>query len=54
MSSRHTRAAILAACCRRMQAGRLRPTMRACYERLLEAAEAREAEAWAVDRGSTP
>jgi hypothetical protein len=54
MSSGHTRAAILAACRRRMQAGRLGLTMRACYEWLQEAAEAREPEAWAVDRGSTP
>ena len=54
MSSRHTRAAILAACRRMMQAGRLRPPMRACCARLLAAVEAREPEAWAVDRGSTP
>lgn len=30
MTPRHTRAAIVAACRRMMQAGRLRPTMRAC------------------------
>jgi hypothetical protein len=34
MSSRHTRAAILAACRRMMQTGRLRPTMRACCARV--------------------
>ena len=33
MSSRHTRAAIVAACRKLMQAGRLRPTMRACCAR---------------------
>jgi hypothetical protein len=33
MTSRHTRAAIVAACRRMMQAGRLRPTMRACCAR---------------------
>jgi hypothetical protein len=33
MTSRHTRAAIVAACRRMMQAGRLRPTMSACCER---------------------
>ena len=33
MTSRHTRAAIVAACRRMMQAGRLRPTMRACWAR---------------------
>ncbi len=33
MTSRHARAAILAACRRLMQAGRLRPTMRACCAR---------------------
>jgi hypothetical protein len=33
MTSRHTRAAIVAACRRLMQAGRLRPTMRACCAR---------------------
>jgi hypothetical protein len=34
MRSRHTRAAILAACRRMMRAGRLRPTMRACCARV--------------------
>ena len=33
MTSRHTRTAIVAACRKLMQAGRLRPTMRACCAR---------------------
>jgi hypothetical protein len=33
MTTRHTRAAIVAACRRMMQAGRLRPPMRACCAR---------------------
>jgi len=33
MTSRHTRAAIVAACRKLMQAGRLRPTMRTCCAR---------------------
>ena len=33
MTTRHTRAAIVVACRRMMQAGRLRPTMRACCAR---------------------
>ena len=33
MTPRHTRAAIVAACRKLMQAGRLRPTMRACCAR---------------------
>lgn len=33
MTSRHTRAATVAACRKLMQAGRLRPTMRACCAR---------------------